>query len=124
MTALVRKPYLLLLLCVLLAGLIFVIDLHVPLGVADGIPYVAVVGLALWFREPRYTVYFAAACSVLTVAGYFGSPPGVEAWQAVTNRVLIVLGIWVTAILAGSAVAFTALHGLVGVDTSAEDLRT
>lgn len=99
MTALARRPLLLLIVCVALTVLIFVVDLNMPVGVADGIPYVAVVLLALWFRDPRYPVYFAVAGSVLTWIGYFGSPPGGEVWHALTNRGLTTFAIVTTAVL-------------------------
>ncbi|MFQ5569606.1 MAG: PAS domain S-box protein [Rhodothermales bacterium] len=89
----------LLLLCVLLALLIFAADLFVPLGVAGGVPYVAVVLLAVRLRESKYTVFFAIACTGLTLLGFFLSPPGGELWQVLANRALAGFAIWVTAIL-------------------------
>lgn len=81
------------------AGLLFAIDLFLPLGVAAGIPYVAVVLLAAWLPLPRMLLYVAALCSILTVAGGYWSPPGGLPWMGITNRVLGITMLWITAIL-------------------------
>ncbi len=59
-----------------LAAAIFLLDLSLPLGVAGGVPYVALVLLGWWFSKSRYIFLFAAVSSVLTVMGYFYSPEG------------------------------------------------
>ena len=82
-----------------LAGLLFFIDLFFPLGVAAGIPYVAVVLLAAWLPPVRAPLYMAALCSLLTVAGGFLSPPAGVLWMGITNRVLGVISLWVVAVL-------------------------
>ena len=61
-----------------LTAMVFWIDLQLPLGVAGGVPYVAVILLTLWFPSSRSTLMFAVGCSVLTVIGFWGSPPGGE----------------------------------------------
>ena len=58
-------------LLVLLATGIFLLDLSLPLGVAGGVPYVAVVLLALWLPRRRYTLLAAFACTGLTILGFF-----------------------------------------------------
>ncbi len=88
-----------LLLCGLLAMAILLVDLAIPLGVAGGVPYVAVVLLALRLPGRRYLLGFAALCTGLTLLGFFLSPPGGETWQVVTNRLLAIAVIWVTATL-------------------------
>jgi two-component system sensor kinase FixL len=58
------------LLCGALMAAIFVLDALTPLGVAAGVPYVAVVLLAL--RLPRASVVlFAAVATVLTALGFW-----------------------------------------------------
>lgn len=53
---------------------IFVIDLHLPLGVAAGAPYVLVVFATLWVSG-LYTSYAIAVLAFgFTIAGYFLSP--------------------------------------------------
>lgn len=87
------------LLAILLAITIFVVDLLTPLGVMEGVPYVAVVLIALWLPGQRSALLLAAVCSALSILGLLYSPPGGELWKVVTNRWLAVIVIWVTALL-------------------------
>jgi len=84
---------------VVLAALICAVDVSLPLGVAGGVPYVAVVLVSLWFRQPRVTIWVAIGCSILTVLGLFFSRPGGDQWMVLTNRFLSLFAIWATAIL-------------------------
>lgn len=86
-------------LCLVVAGIIFLIDLTLPLGVAGGVPYVLVVLIALSIPCRRCIVYFAVLGSVLTVLGYFTSPQGGEHWKVLANRSLALFAIWVVALL-------------------------
>ena len=83
-----------------LAVVIFGVDLVMPLGVAEAVPYVAVVLVILRSPEPRDPLYAAVGCSVLTLIGFFLSPKGSELWLAEINRVMALFAIWATAILA------------------------
>ncbi|VAX23933.1 hypothetical protein MNBD_NITROSPINAE01-545 [hydrothermal vent metagenome] len=82
-----------------LATVIFALDLSMPLGVAGGVPYVALVLLALLAPRRRYVIIAALVGTVLTVAGWLLSPPGGVSWVVTTNRFLAMFAIWVTAIL-------------------------
>lgn len=84
----------------LLASLIFLIDIRLPLGVAGGVLYVAVILVSLWSHSYKQVVYLAFICSALTILGFYFSPPGGETWKVVTNRSLALFVIWVTAVLA------------------------
>lgn len=84
---------------VLMLG-IFVIDLQLPLGVAGGVPYVAVILVSLWSRNDKNVFYLAVICSILTVVGYHFSLHEGDLWKALVNRFLAILAIWSTAILA------------------------
>jgi len=85
---------------VLVAAIIFGIDLVTPLGMTVTIPYVSVVLVSsLFLPRPVHTIVFAAACSVLTVIGFFYSPPGSAPWVSVVDRSLVLLVIWETTIL-------------------------
>ena len=55
-------------------GLVF--DLNMPLGVAGGIPYVALVMLGLWACRREQVLYLAIFATILTFVGYYLSPPG------------------------------------------------
>ena len=94
--------------CTALAAGIFIIDIaSLPLGVAAGVAYVAVVLISLWLPGWRYTLIAAGGVSILTVLGYlFSEPSGVQ-WMVVTNRSLALAAIWSTAII-GSSLVFAA----------------
>jgi hypothetical protein len=85
--------------CLLLAAVILSIDLVTPLGVAAGIPYIAVVLLSLKDSRKVFTVKVSILCSLFTLVGFFLSPPGGELWEVICNRFLILFAIWVTALL-------------------------
>lgn len=85
-------------LCVVLMAIIVSVDLAIPLGVAMGIPYVAVVLISLWLPR-KATIFVAVACSVLTFGIYFYKPAVPELWKALSNRTLATFAIWVTAAL-------------------------
>ena len=78
---------------------VFVIDLFFPQGVAIGMLYAIPVLLAARSRQPRFTVLFAAACTILAIAGHVFSAPGTAPWIAVTNRTLSIIVFWGVALL-------------------------
>jgi len=84
---------------VLLAAVVFVIDLLLPLGVAGGVPYVAVVLLALRLPQQKYVFTVATITTALTIVGFLMSSPGSELWIVILNRSLAVFAIWVMTIL-------------------------
>jgi hypothetical protein len=47
------------------------VDLYTPLGVANGILYVPLVLTALWFGNRNAPLFFAFACTVLLMLGFF-----------------------------------------------------
>ena len=93
-------PINLVLICLLLMATVFVIDLQLPLGVAGGIPYVAVIIVSLWFKNQNYVIGLAIICTILTFIGFYFSPIGGELWKVITNRGLAIFAIWTTAVLA------------------------
>ncbi|MBI2863773.1 MAG: sensor histidine kinase [Chloroflexi bacterium] len=77
-----------------LVAAIFGVGLFVPLGIAQGVLYVAPVALSLWLPGRRYTVYIAVACGFLTVLGVFVSHPGSGPLSyAIVNRAYSLLAI-------------------------------
>ena len=90
---------------VLLSAAIFTADLMLPLGVAGGVPYIAVVLVAMWAPSPRFIYITAISGSLLTIAGFYLSPLGGVLWVVLFNRALAIFAIWVTAILAGQRMA-------------------
>ncbi len=85
--------------CVFLSLAIFVLDSMIPLGVAGGVPYILVILVSLWSDKMKLPIYMAICCSILTVIGYFSSPPGGELWKVISNRFLAFFAIWTVAIL-------------------------
>ncbi len=85
--------------CGFLAAIILLVDLSIPLGVAGGVPYIAVVLFSLKSPQNRFTILVAIICSILTVVGFVASPEGGEMWKVVFNRALALFAIWVTASL-------------------------
>jgi PAS domain S-box-containing protein len=106
-----------------MAGLAF--DLSMPLGVAAGIPYIALVLIAQWSPWKRYIYHMAVLGTVLTIVGYLASPAGGIPWMVTTNRALAIFAIWVTALLCARiqkdeanlrAVIDTAADGIISID--------
>lgn len=81
----------------LLASGIFYLDLSLELGIAGGVLYIGLVLVALWARQKRYIWGAAVLGTVLTVVGYWLSPPGGEFWKVAINRTIALLLIWGTA---------------------------
>ncbi len=79
-----------------LAAAFFALDLALPLGVAGGVPYMALVLLGWWLDRPRYLVLLGAVSTALTIAGYYFSAAGGIEWMALTNRALAFFAIWTT----------------------------
>ena len=93
--------------CTVLAAGIFIVDIaSLPLGVAAGVAYVAVVLIALWLPKWQHSLIVAGGVSVLTVLGFLLSEPAGIPWMVVANRLLALFAIWLTAI-GGSWLVFT-----------------
>jgi hypothetical protein len=86
--------------CTFFSALILYVDLQIPLGVASAVPFVAVILVALWAPQQKAVLFWTIVCSVLTLIGFYLSPPGGELWKVVFNRMLALFSIWTTAILA------------------------
>lgn len=86
--------------CAFLTITIFSIDLQLPLGVAGGVPYIAVILISLWSPKHNLVIYLAVICSILTLLGFYLSPTGGEAWKVLVNRSLALFAIWTTTFLA------------------------
>jgi hypothetical protein len=87
------------LVCTIVSTAIFVLDLFIPLGVAVGVLYVAVVLLTILAQDDRRTVIFTVAASLLIVFVYFHKPQVDSMWKVIFNRGISLFAVWITAIL-------------------------
>jgi len=88
--------------CAALAAGILIVDIaSLPLGVAAGVAYVAVVLVSLWLPKWRHSLLVAAAVSALTLIGYLWSEPSGLKWMVIANRLLALAAIWSTAVIGG-----------------------
>lgn len=85
--------------CSFLCLAIFILDSLIPLGVAGGVPYILVVLVSLWSRRKQLPIYMAIVGSILTIVGFYSSPPGGELWKVLANRTLALFAVWVVAVL-------------------------
>ncbi|MCK5445185.1 MAG: hypothetical protein KAI73_06135, partial [Rhodospirillaceae bacterium] len=65
---------------VAIAVTVFSIDVLLPLGVAGGVPYVALILMGIWYPSPRHTYVLAIIATMLTFVGYLESPSGGVLW--------------------------------------------
>jgi len=85
------------LLCMVLAIGIFIVDVaSLPLGVAAGVAYVAVVLISLSLSRWYFSLFVAGVVSALTIFGFLYSEPAGITWMVITNRALALLAIWLT----------------------------
>lgn len=93
------RKQLVILLSLLICIAVLFFDIYSPAGVAAGVPYVALVLVGLITQKPRFILALAVLGSILTVAGYYLSPPGVTYDVRIINRGLTLFAIWSTAIV-------------------------
>ncbi|MCK5002333.1 MAG: GGDEF domain-containing protein [Gammaproteobacteria bacterium] len=94
------REQLVVLLSLLLCIVVLFFDVFSPLGIAAGVPYVALVLVGLIAQKPRFILVLAIIGSVLTVVGYYLSPAGITDNDVVLiNRALAWFAIWSTAIV-------------------------
>ncbi len=92
-------PLRLIILSALLVVLAFVIDLSLPLGVASGIPYIALPLLGIWLPMKRHVFTLAMICTALTVTAHYISSSSSEPWAAIINHALVLIMLWITAFI-------------------------
>jgi len=93
------REQLVVLLGLLIGIAVFLFDIFSPMGVAAGVPYVAMVLVGLIAQRARFILILAVIGSVLTFVGYFLSPAGVTFEVVWINRGLALFAIWATAIV-------------------------
>lgn len=84
----------------------FLVDIHAPLGIAGGIPYIFVVAMGYLMRDCRLLTSIIILSLILTWVGYFISPveDGVGDLIPIINRML-----------ASAAIIITGLFASVGI---------
>ena len=85
------------LIAVAIAAAVLALDLSLPLGVAGGVPFAALVLVGWWFQERSAFFVLAAVASFLAFVGFFFSPDGGIGWVVFINRVYALFAIWITA---------------------------
>lgn len=75
---------------------VFIFDLTQPLGVAAGVPYAAIIMVGLLLHSKKMIWGLAIAGSLLTVLDLFLQQTEVPVRIVVTNRLLVILLMWVT----------------------------
>jgi len=83
----------------LIAAAIFSLDLLLPLGVADGVLYVALVLMGLRMRNKNFVLGSVICGTALIWIGFYLSPEGGVLWKVLANRALSTFTLWMTAIL-------------------------
>lgn len=82
------------------AAVIFYADLRAPRGLTVGALYVLPLLISLLADSRKATLGLAALFSVLVLVGYeLSADIGVPHWIVVSDRLITVLAIWVTAVL-------------------------
>jgi len=76
-----------------LAGLVLILDLAIPLGIAIGILYVLVILGTLRFHRPSLTLTVGLISGVLIALGCVGSPDGPSFWPAIVNRIFSIMAV-------------------------------
>ncbi len=69
-----------------------------PLGVAGGVPYVALMMLGLRSSWHKHSYHLAILATILTIVGYFLSPEAGTPWVVLTNRAVAIFAIWVISV--------------------------
>lgn len=87
-------------LCLLLSGLIFIVDLMLPVGVAAAVPHAAVVLFSVALGSTGFTIGLGMLASVFTILGALLSPPeDLGLWVVASNRLVSLVTIWVSVVL-------------------------
>jgi len=82
-----------------LSAVLFYVDVHLPISLAGGSPYVVLVLLGLLSQSRGAVVALAGLASLLTILGHLFTPPVVPAHFGLINRLLALITIWLIAVL-------------------------
>jgi PAS domain S-box-containing protein len=77
----------------------FILDVLTPLGLAEWILYVVPLLLSVFIGNSRLSFPLAAILSVLTLAGFYLSPPGIDPHWAFLSRLVGIAVLWMMALV-------------------------
>ena len=77
----------------------FLVDLITPLGITDWVWYVIPLLFSLYVGGRSLPYVLAAALSILSLVGFFFSPPGIDPGWALISRLVGILVLWVMALM-------------------------
>lgn len=80
----------------IMALVFLAVDILLPLGVAGGVFYVAVILISRWFPSRQQVAMIISITVILTILGYFFSPEGGILWKVLFNRGLALFAIIAT----------------------------
>ena len=98
----VRPPSLgVIMVSTLVASVVFSLDLMLPMGVANGTLYIALVLMGWWYPERKYIFILATISTILVVIGYMAEPQGYadHSLAEILNRIYALIVIWVVAFI-------------------------
>lgn len=93
-----RAPYIVMLSVIIAAAIIYA-DANSEMGVAIGIPYIALVLLSIFTNWKHHSTIAALIATFLILVGHFISPNTGQVFLDITNRLFAVFAIWVTTVL-------------------------
>ena len=79
--------------------IMLVLDLHLPVGVIHGMPYVVLISVSYWLPWRRAPMVLAVISTLLIVVGYLYSPEHIDTTALLLNVGLEAAVLWVTAYL-------------------------
>jgi PAS domain S-box-containing protein len=81
-------------------ALIFLLDYLTPLGIAGGVPYIALLIAAAYFLDRKGIIVLTCVATLLVFAGWFIAPDsGAAFWKVLTNRLYAVFTVWLAAFI-------------------------
>ena len=85
----------------LVASVVFLLDLMLPMGVANGTLYIALVLMGWWYPERKYIFILATISTILVVIGFVAEPLGYadHSLAEILNRIYAFIVIWVVAFI-------------------------
>jgi hypothetical protein len=87
-------------LIVMSMAVVFIIDVRTPIGTATWVLYLLPILMCFLVSKPWLPLLLGLVATILMAADWFLSPAGISADIARVNRLMGLIGIWSTAVLA------------------------